>query len=76
MTKTDFYNLSQPQQKAERFRQYAEFFNTKTNDYENNSIYKKDTSDLRTMPINKNCNKRANPTMERTQFSNSNARHR
>lgn len=35
MTKTDFYNLSQPQQKAERFRQYAEFFNTKANDYEN-----------------------------------------
>jgi hypothetical protein len=35
MTKTDFYNLSQPQQKAERLRQYAEFFNTKANDYEN-----------------------------------------
>lgn len=35
MTKTDFYNLSQPQQKAERFKQYAEFFNTKANDYEN-----------------------------------------
>ncbi len=37
MTKTDFYNLSPTQQKAERFRRYAEFFTTKAtpNDHEN-----------------------------------------
>lgn len=35
MIKTDFYNLSQPQQKAERLRQYKDFFNSKAKENEN-----------------------------------------
>lgn len=35
MTSTDFYNLSPAQQKAERLRQYADFFNSKAKDNEN-----------------------------------------
>ena len=35
MTSTDFYHLSPAKQKAERFKEYAEFFETKAKDNEN-----------------------------------------